>query len=528
MTDDAMATKLSAEPPRGDTDETPVSRREVAIVYAGFMVIMALAALDQSIVATALPRIVSDLGGVTRLSWIVTAYVLASTSVMPLYGKLSDQYGRKPLTYAAVLIFLGGSILCGFAQSMNELILFRALQGIGAGGLVPLSQIIIADLVPPRERGRYQGTIGIVYAFASVAGPAIGGFITDALSWHWIFFINLPIGVIAVVMIAVSLRRPNRTRRRSIDYLGAALVAAAATCFLLAFTLGGTTFAWDSPEILGLAASAAALVVLFLIQEKHAAEPIMPLVLFRNKVFVMGTIVLALTFMALQGTSTFFPLFFQVVLGVKASNSGLLTAPMLIGIVVSARANGRFVLVTGRYKPVQIAGLALSVVAFVFLAWGTASGGGILAIEPALIAIGLGLGMVNPNMTVAVQNAVDREHLGSATASSAFFRSLGAVTGVAASGAILSSRLKDLLTTTVLPDSVDAHDVLTGGIVQIKALPPDAFTAVVGIYRQALATSFSTGIAITLLALIVAILIPELPLQNKTASGATMTRSFRR
>ena len=528
MSDEALATKSPAEAARVDVDETPVSRREVRIVYAGFMVIMALAALDQSIVATALPRIVSDLGGVTRLSWIVTAYVLASTSVMPLYGKLSDQYGRKPLTYAAVLIFLLGSTLCGFAQSMNQLILFRALQGIGAGGLVPLSQIIIADLIPPRERGRYQGTIGIVYAFASVAGPAIGGFITDALSWHWIFFINLPIGVAAVIMIAVSLKRANRTKRRSIDYFGAALLTAATTCFLLALTLGGSTLAWDSPEIIGLAIGAVALAGLFILQERRAPEPIMPLALFRNKVFVMGSLVLALTFMGLQGASIFFPLFFQVVLGVKASNSGLLTAPMLLGIVVSARANGRFVLVTGHYKPIQIAGLALSVAAFVFLAWGTASGQGIPAIEVALIAVGLGLGMVNPNMTVAVQNAVEREFLGSATASAAFFRSLGAVVGVAGSGAILSIRLKDMLSTTRLPDSIDAHDVLTGGIVQIKALPPDAFAAVVAIYRQALATSFTAGIAATALALIVAILIPELPLQTKTATGAALSRSFRR
>jgi EmrB/QacA subfamily drug resistance transporter len=528
MSEEATAAQKPTRAARVDLNDAPVSRREIMIVYAGFMVIMGLAALDQSIVATALPRIVSDLGGVTRLSWIVTAYVLASTSVMPLYGKLSDQYGRKPMTYAAVLIFLAGSALCGFAQSMNQLILFRALQGIGAGGLVPLSQIVVADLIPPRERGRYQGTIGIVYAFASVAGPAIGGFITDALSWHWIFFINLPIGVVAIIMIGVSLKRPNRIMKRRIDYLGAILLAAATTCFLLAFTLGGSTFAWDSPEVLGLVAGAAILAGLFVLQETRAPEPIMPLVLFRNKVFVMGSMVLALTFMALQGASVFFPLFFQVVLGIKASNSGLLTAPMLVGIVVSARANGRFVLITGHYKPIQIFGLALSVIAFASLVWGTASGQGIPLIEPALIAVGLGLGMINPNMTVAVQNAIEREHLGSATASSAFFRSLGAVVGVAASGAILSLRLKDLLAVTPLPDGLDPHDVLSGGIVQIKALPPEAFNVVVAIYRQALAVSFSTGIVAATLALVVAIMIPELPLQTKTASGITTTRSFKR
>ena len=528
MSEIEIADPLAEETPHKAIDATPVSRHEIRVVYAGFMVVMALAALDQSIVATALPRIVSDLGGVTHLSWIVTAYVLASTSVMPLYGKLSDQYGRKPLTYAAVLIFLAGSILSGFAHSMTQLILFRAIQGLGAGGLVPLSQIIIADLVPPRERGRYQGTIGIVFAVASVAGPAIGGFITDLLSWHWIFFINLPIGVVALVMIAVTLRRPNATMRRSIDYVGAVLLAAATTCFLLAFTLGGSTLSWTSPEILGLVLGAGCLGCLFVLQESRTREPILPLVLFRNRVFVLGSLVLALTFMGLQGASIFFPLFFQVVLGIKASNSGLLTAPMLVGIVISARGNGRFVYLTGRYKPLQIAGLGLSVVAFVSLAWATASGQGLPIIEAALIAVGLGLGMVNPNMTVAVQNAVDRQHMGAATATTAYFRSLGGVTGVAGSGAILSIRLQNMLTSARLPSAVDAHQVLTGGIVQIQALPPEAHAIVVAIYRQALATSFSAGIVTTLLALLAALVIPELPLQTKTATGAASTRAFRR
>lgn len=520
MGETERAAKAGEKTSRKTIDDTPASPGEVWFVYAGFVVVMGLAALDQSIVATALPRIVSDLGGVTRLSWIVTAYILTATSVMPIYGKLSDQYGRKPLTYAAVAIFLTGSLLSGLAQSMTQLIVFRALQGAGAGGLVPLSQIIIADLVPPRERGRYQGTIGIVFAVTSVAGPAIGGFITDALSWHWIFFINMPIGALAIVMITLTLRRSNPTVQRSIDYLGATLLAGATTCFLLALTLAGSTLAWDSPEFLGLVFATLGLAGLFVLQESRAREPIMPLVLFRNKVFVIGSVALALTFMALQGATIFFPLFFQVVLGVKASNSGLLTAPMLFGIAISARANGHFVYLTGRYKPMQTVGLAISVVAFAFLAWGTASGQGLPSIETALIAVGLGLGMVNPNMTVAVQNAVDRDHMGSATAASSYFRSLGAVIGVAGSGAIMSMRLERMLASTPLPAAIDPRRVLSGGIVQVDALPHEAYLAVTAIYRHALAATFSAGIVTTGLALLAAWLLPELPLRTMTGTAS--------
>ncbi|HVB89145.1 MAG TPA: MDR family MFS transporter [Beijerinckiaceae bacterium] len=506
--------------PSGALEQPPASTREIWFVYSGFMVVMALAALDQSIVATALPRIVSDLGGVTHISWVVTAYVLASISVMPLYGKLSDQYGRKTMIYVAIAIFLIGSALSGLSQSMTELILFRAVQGLGAGGLIPLSQIVIADLVPPRERGRYQGNIGIVFAVCSVAGPAIGGFITQALSWHWIFYINLPIGVIAFVMIAITLKRSNPTVHRSIDYAGAALLAAATTCLLLVMSLGGTQFPWVSLEILGMAALGLALAACFVARERYAREPIMPLGLFRNKVFVIGVVTLAFAFMGMQGATTFFPLFFQVVLGVHIANSGMLTAPMLIGIVVSAKTNGLFVYRSGRYKPLQTGGIAMGVLAFAVLAWAAQTSQSLWVIEPALVALGLGLGMVNPNMVVAIQNAVDKRHLGSATASSSFFRSLGGVIGVAASGAILARQLQSLLASTKLPGGVSARQILSGGTVQLNALPPAAHALVVAMYRHAIATCFAGGALTTLLALIAALIIPELPLRAQPQAKA--------
>ncbi|HVJ55231.1 MAG TPA: MDR family MFS transporter [Aliidongia sp.] len=497
--------------------DTPPTQREIRMVYLGFMLVLGLAALDQSIVATALPRIVSDVGGVTHLSWVVTAYVLASTATMPLYGKLSDQYGRKPLVYAGVLIFLAGSMLAGLAQTMPQLILFRAIQGLGAGGLLPLAQITIGDLIAPRERGRYQGLIGAVYALCSVAGPVLGGAITELLSWHWIFYINLPFGIAALIMIAVALPKPKRTERRKIDYPGAALIATATTALLLVLSLGGSELPWRSPLTFALAAAALVLTVLFVIRERVAPEPVVPLHLFRDKVFVIASFVLAFAFMGLTAATVFFPLFFQIVLGVEAANSGLLTVPLLIGMVVAARVNGRLVSATGRYKPMQVSGLGTAVAAFVVLAWATRSGLGIPVIEPALVALGLGLGMVMPNMTIAVQNAVPRSDMGAATATLAYFRSLGSVLGVAGSGALMAAELRQGLTARNLPSGIDAKALLQGGIQQIQALPPAAHAAVVEIYRQAIAHSFAAGVVTAVIAFVALLFIPELPLRSDRA-----------
>jgi EmrB/QacA subfamily drug resistance transporter len=495
--------------------DAPVTRREIRLVYAGFMVVMALAALDQSIVSTALPRIVSDLGGVAYLSWIVTAYVLASTSVIPLYGKLSDQYGRKPLIYSAVAIFLIGSVLCAFATSMMQLLIFRVIQGLGAGGLVPLSQIIIGDLVPPRERGRYQGNIGMVYAAAIMGGPILGGIIADALSWHWIFLINLPIGLAAFVMIALTLRRRHVPRRRSIDFLGAALLAGATSGLLLMLSLGGRVWPWLSLESLGMMIGTIVLIGLFIWRERHAEEPVMPLLLFRNKVFVLAILVTALTFMCTQGAGVYYPLFFQIVYGVKMSNSGWLSAPMMIGTVISARVNGQIVVRTGRYKKTMVGGLLMGFFGYIFLVAASSTAQPIYLIEICLLIIGLAFGTVTPNMVVAVQNAVDIEHMGAATAATTFFRALGGVTGVAACGAILTASLTDQFTSNTMPIKLDGATLLKGGIVQVMALPPEANLVAVEIYRQAIASVFALGIFCSLLAFGLTLLLPELPLRTR-------------
>ncbi|MEW6643830.1 MAG: MDR family MFS transporter [Pseudomonadota bacterium] len=481
--------------------------QEIRAVFIGLMIVLGLSALDQSIVATALPRIVGDLGGVTHLSWVVTAYVLASTSTMPLYGKLSDQYGRKPLIYAAIAIFLIGSALCGLAQSLFQLIVFRAIQGIGAGGLLPLAQIIIGDLVPPAQRGRRQGAIMAVFAVCSVLGPILGGVITDLLSWHWIFYVNLPVGAVAFVAIARALRRPAPTHARRIDYLGAALLTCGTTAFLLVLALGGTQWPWRSPEIITLAVATVVLTALLVVHVRRAPEPVLPLDLFDNRVFVVACAVLGLTFMGLLGASLFFPLFFQVVMGITPSHSGFLTGPLMIGMVVSSFVNGRVLLRAGRYKPAQVGGLSVAVVAFATLAWGIATARSLAVIEPAIFALGLGLGLVMPNMTIAVQNALPAAHRGVGTATLAFFRSLGGLIGVTGAGAILARQLRGTPGAGV--PSLHAE----GGVPHITALTAEAHSALLDVYRHAIATTFTIGVCIVLAALIAILFLPELPLR---------------
>jgi EmrB/QacA subfamily drug resistance transporter len=480
-------------------------RREIRAVMLGLMIVLGLGAIDQSIVATALPRIVSDLGGVAHLSWVVSAYVLASTSTMPLYGKLSDQYGRKPMIYVAIVIFLIGSVLSGAAQTMLQLIIFRAIQGIGAGGLMPLAQIIIGDLVPPAQRGRNQGSIAAVFAVCSVIGPVLGGVITDLLSWHWIFYVNLPVGAVALVMIGRAMKRPHHSHSRRIDYLGAALLTICTTSFLLVLALGGSEWPWTSGGIIGLAALALVTGILFVVHVRREPEPVLPLDLFDNRTFVVASIVMALTFMGMLGASLFFPLFFQVVMGVSASHSGFLTGPLMVGVVISSMVNGRVLLQrSGRYKPAQLFGLSLATIAFGVLSWSAATSQGFAIIEPAVFALGLGLGLVMPNMTIAVQNALPFSHRGVGTATLAFFRSLGGLVGVTGSGAILARQISGMNLPPLTEGSTGA----------LASFSPEARAAAVVIYRHAVATTFTMGTIIVLIALIALIFLPELPLSR--------------
>jgi EmrB/QacA subfamily drug resistance transporter len=490
------------------TSNPPADSTEIRRVVRSLMLVMALAALDQSIVATALPRIVGDLGGVQHLSWVVTAYILASTAVMPLYGKLSDQYGRKPVLYTAIGLFLLGSLLCALARDLLQLIAFRAVQGLGAGGLLPLAQIIIGDLVPPNRRGRRQGSIVAVFAVCSVLGPVLGGVITDLLSWHWIFLVNLPVGALSFFVIARTLRPTSTRRERQIDYLGAALLTGSTMAFLLVLTLGGTEWPWlSAPTGVGLLVAFALLAVLVW-HLGRAPEPVLPLDLFGNRVFVVASVVLALTIMGMQGSALFFPLFFQTVMGVTPSHSGFLTGPLMIGIVIASLVNGRVLLPrTGRYKPTQMAGLAAAVLAFGVLAWGIATSKGYGVLEPAIFCLGLGLGFVMPNMTIAVQNALDRQHLGVGTATLAFFRSLGGLVGVAGAGAILNNLLQSA-------GIAEAH--VGEGMAHAAAASPELLHA----YRGAIAAVFSTGVGVVAIALLLVGWLPEKPLTGHGTDAA--------
>jgi EmrB/QacA subfamily drug resistance transporter len=492
----------------------PVSQRELYTVFAGLMLALALASLDQNIVSTALPRIVSDLGGLAHLSWVVTAFLLTSTVSTPLYGKFSDMYGRKPLFYTAILIFLAGSILCGMAQTMVQLILFRALQGLGAGGLMTLAQTTVGDLIAPRDRGKYQGLFGAVFAACSVAGPLLGGIITDTLSWRWIFYVNLPVGAAALFLIAIGLRHHCNKVTHRIDYAGATLLTAGTVSLLLFLSWGGVVYPWLSPVILGLAAAAALLYGLLIAQETRADEPILPLGLFRNRVFTVGVTVIGLNAMALFGSLVFLPLFFQLVLGASPSHAGLMMAPMMGGVIVAAVTGGRLVAYTGKYKMFPVGGLVVGTASFLTLAWAAITGAPTSVIETSLVTLGAGLGFVMPNLTVAIQNAVERSNLGVATSVSAFLRSLGGALGVAVSGAVVAIRLRTLLPAAWTHLSAAGHTPLEKGVQEIASLPAAQREILMHAYRHAIATTFFTGAAIAALAFCVVLFLPELPLRS--------------
>ena len=478
----------------------PVTRREVRAIYLGLMAVLGLGALDQSIVATALPRIVGDLGGMAHLSWVVTAYVLASTATMPLYGKLADQYGRRPMIFTALLTFLLGSVLCGLAQNMTELIIFRAIQGLGAGGFMPLAQIIIGDIVPPAERGKRQGMVPIVFAVTSVLGPVLGGVITDALSWHWIFYVNLPVGIVAFYIIARAMRKPARTHAHKIDYLGSALLTGAVTAALLVLALGGTEWPWDSLAIKVCGGVALLLGAWLAFHVGRVDEPVLPPDLFENRTFNIASLVMAMTFMGLMGASVFFPLFFQLVMGTSPAESGVMTVAMMVGLVASSMFNGRVLSRSGKYKMVQVAGLAVALLAFAVLAWAMATSRGYWIIEPAIFLLGTGLGLVMPNMTIAVQNALPLARRGVGTAMLAFFRSLGGLLGVTASGAIL------------------AHQLHKHGVEAVSALGAHAAAQTVEVYRHAIASVFGAGAVLLLVGLVFLLFLPELPLEGHPAT----------
>ena len=412
----------------------------VLAIYGAIMLALLLAALDQTIVATALPAIVTDLGGLTSYSWVITGYVLAMTVTVPLYGKLGDIYGRRLLYMVAISIFLVGSALCGLAQSMTQLVEARVVQGMGAGGLFALALALIGAIVPPRDRGRYQGLIGATFAAGSIIGPALGGVIVDNASWRWIFYVNLPVGAVALAAIAIAI--PKRTQRRdhSLDLLGAALLAVGTSSFLLGLVWGGEQHPWSSPQVVGVFVIAAVSLTAFVFVERRAPEPILPFELFRNPIVSAGTAAIALSAMAMVGTIAYVPLFVQGVIGTSATSSGVVLTPFMLGAVTASAASGQWISRSGHYRPNALVGpIVLGTGLFLLSTMGTSTTNARAALY--MVIAGVGLGLMMQVFVIAIQNQVSLREIGSATALSQFMRSIGATLGVTLMGVIINHGL---------------------------------------------------------------------------------------
>jgi EmrB/QacA subfamily drug resistance transporter len=497
------------------TMPTTLTHRQVLVVFSGLMLGLLLAALDQTIVATALPTIVGDLGGLNHLSWVVTAYLLAATVSTPLYGKLGDLYGRKRLFQAAIVIFLVGSALSGASTTMGQLVAFRAIQGLGGGGLIVLTMAIIADVVSPRERGRYQGYIGAVFGAASVTGPLLGGFFTDHLSWRWVFYVNLPLGILALVVTMVVLPAPARRLGAKIDYLGAGLLMAAITCIVLVTTWGGTELEWGSATIVGMSAAAVVLLVAFVAVQRRVDEPVLPLRLFRNQVFSVASFVSLLVGVALFGTISYLPLFLQVGGGASATNSGLLLLPLMLGVFGASILAGQLVTRTGRYKRFPVAGMAVAAFGMWLLSTMEADTSRLVS-GAYMLVVGIGVGLVMQILVLATQNSVEVADLGVATSSVSFFRSVGGSVGVAVFGALFNARLTGELA-SLLPASARAtFDPSAITPAALDALPGGIRADVVQAFAVALTDVFLLAVPVLLVGFGAAWLLRELPLRTTT------------
>jgi EmrB/QacA subfamily drug resistance transporter len=467
----------------------------VLAIYSGLMVTLLLAALDQTIVATALPKVVSELGGISQYSWVFTAYMLGSTVTVPLYGKLGDVHGRKPLFLVAISIFLAGSALCGLAQNMVELVVFRAIQGVGAGGLFPLTLAMVGMIVPPRDRGRYQGLIGSVFAASSIIGPLIGGFIVDNFSWRWIFYVNLPVGGVAMAVILATMPRRRQKQEHSIDWAGAAILALGTTALLLGLVWGGREYPWASAQVIGSLIASVGLLALFALFERRVREPILPFDLLRNQTVASSVACMALVGAAMFGTISFVPLFVQGVIGTSATSSGVVLTPLMLGAVVTSFLSGQLVSRTGRYRPNTLFGPVVLGIGMLLLSrMGVGTTNGVAARN--MVIAGIGLGSMMQIFVLSVQNSVPRRAMGSATALTQFSRSIGSTLGVTLMGVIVNQQL---------PANVRGEGTA------IHRLPPAGRAAL----AHALHPAFLAGAALCVLVFVTSVLwVREVPLRS--------------
>ena len=496
-----------------------LGHRQILIAFSGLVLAMLLAALDSTIVSTALPTIVSELGGLEHLAWVVTGYLLAQTIVTPIYGKLGDLYGRKIVMQSAIVLFLIGSALCGLSQTMTQLIIFRAIQGLGGGGLVVTTQAVVGDIIPPRDRGRYQGIFGAVFGLSSIAGPLLGGYFTTHLSWRWIFYINLPVGIAAMVVLAATLPSIGRRAIRAIDYAGAALLAVVLSSITLLSDLGGTTYSWSSALSLGLIAISLLSLVLFAVVERKALEPVLPLHLFLQQTFVITSTVGLIVGFALFGSVTYFPLYLQIVKGVSPTASGMEMVPMMAGMLVTSIASGQLISRTGRYKIFPLLGTAVMTVGLFLMSRLTPQTSETVA-SLLMLVLGVGLGMVMQVLVIAVQNDVDYRDLGVATSGATLFRLIGGSLGTAILGALFAGRLSANLARSLPADSGTSLALGNMSAQALRQLPPGARIAYEQAFTASLDTVFLVATVVCAVGFVLAWFLPERPLRATVAASA--------